>query len=690
MCEPPSSPPPPAESDDLLLLPWPGPWGGVPPWDAVTSRRFPAAFERAIAEQRREIEALVTGAGTATFDNTILGLERTGRALDRLQVLFGVMIDSLSTPDYQALDLEWSPRLAAAADEITFNRALFDRIASLHEGRHTLDLDTEQIRLIEKLHDRFVRAGACLDTAQQTRLGEINQELAALFADFSARILADEDSSVVLTSADDLAGLSDSQTESARAAAVDRGLAGAWVIVNTRSSVDPFLAASSRRDLRERVWRAFKSRGDNNDAHDTKAIIIGMLRLRGERARLLGYATHAHWRMADTMAGDPARASDLMARVWPAAVRRVRQEVRDMQAVADAEGSAITIEPWDYLYYAEKVRKARFDIDQNEIRPYFELEQMTRAAFWAAGQLYGIAFRENTGTIPVFHPDVRTWEVTDTATGRHIGVFYGDNYARAGKRSGAWAEIYRWREGFDGIQTPITSNNNNFIKGAPGHPTLLSTDDVRTLFHELGHALHALLSEVTYPSLGPTPRDFVEVPSQLNEYWARVRPVLDRFARHYQTGEAMPQALLDRIMAAETFNQGYVTVEYLACALIDMELHLQPDGISDVTAFEGDGLERIGMPREVALRHRLPHFSHLFGSDAYSAGYYSYLWSEVMDADARGAFEEAGDPFDRAAADRLRRFLLAPGNSTDRSEAYRQFRGRDPEPDALLAGRSLT
>ena len=359
-----------------------------------------------------------------------------------------------------------------------------------------------------------------------------------------------------------------------------------------------------------------------------------------------------------------------------------------MSALAKKD-KVTTFEPWDYLYYAEKVRKARFDIDEDEIRPYIELEQMVQAAFWAAGRLFGLTFREITGTIPVFHPDVRVWEVTDTSHGAHIGLFYGDNYARAGKRSGAWAEIYRWREDVDGLRTPIASNNNNFIKGAPGEPTLLSMDDVRTLFHEFGHALHTLLSEVKYPTFGRTPRDFVEVPSQLNEYWGRVRPVLDRFARHYQTGEPMPQSLLDRVFAAETFNQGYVTVEYLACALLDMELHRLPDGITDVTAFERDALARIGMPREVALRHRLAHFSHLFGSDAYSAGYYSYLWSEVMDADARGAFEEAGDPFDPPTAQRLRQFLLAPGNSTDRSEAYRQFRGRDPEPDALMAGRGL-
>lgn len=689
MSENPSVPAVTRTASNPLIAPWPGPWGGVPPWDHVAPELFPAAFEHAIAEQRAEVAALVALDEPATFDNTILGLERVGRTLDRLLALFGVMIDNMSTPAYQTLDHEWSPRLAAASDELTFNRPLFTRIETVHQDRHDRNLTPEQIRLVERVYERFVRAGARLNATDQARLGAINQELAALFAEFSAHILTDENTWITLESETDLAGLSPSFAASARAEAIDRGRPDAWVVVNTRSSVDPFLMSSSRRDLREKVWRAFKNRGDNGDARDTKAIIVRIVALRSERARLVGYATHADWRMADTMAHAPDRAQALMMRVWPAAIARVREEVQDMQAIADAEGAGITIEPWDYLYYAEKVRRARFDVDQDEIRPYFELEQMIQAAFWAAGKLFGLAFRENTGELPVFHPDVRTWEVADAATGAHVGVFYGDNYARPGKRSGAWAEIYRWRESVDDVRTPITSNNNNFIKGAPGEPTLLSIDDVTTLFHEFGHALHALLSDVTYPSFGPTPRDFVEVPSQLNEYWSRVRPVLDRFARHYQTGEPMPQSLTDRILAAQTFNQGYVTVEYLACALIDMDLHLRPDGIDDVATFEREALARIGMPREVALRHRLPHFSHLFGSDAYSAGYYSYLWSEVMDADARGAFEEAGDPFDRAVADRLRTFLLAPGNSTDRSEAYRQFRGRDPEPDALLAGRGL-
>lgn len=673
-------------SDNPLLAPWPGPFGGLPPFDAVRPGHFPEAFAHAIAWHRAEIAAISADPSPPTFENTILTLERTGRALDRVRSVFGVMTENIGTAAYQALDRQWAPQLAAADDAIVFDEALFARVDRVHADRLASGLTAEQVRLVEHIHERLVRAGARLDGAGKARLGDINQRLAGLFAEFSARVLADEDTWIVLDDEAALAGLAPGDIAAARAAATERGLDGQCVIVNTRSSVDPFLEASTRRDLRERVWRAFKNRGDNGDARDTNEIIRTIVGLRAERARLLGFASHAHWRMADTMAAVPERAQALMRRVWPAAVARVREEVRDMQTLADAEG--VTIEPWDYLFYAARVRQARFALDQNEIRPYFELDRMMQAAFWAAAQLYGLRMREITGSVPVFHADVRVWDVTDD-TGAHIGVFYADNHARPGKRSGAWAEVYRWRESFDGLVTPLTSNNNNFIKGGPGAPTLLSIDDVRTLFHEFGHTLHALLSEVRYPSLGHTPRDFVEVPSQLNEFWALVRPVLDRFARHHHTDEPMPQALVDRVLAAETFNQGYATVEYLACAIVDMDLHLCADGVSDVAGFAQEVLTRLGMPREVALRHRLPNFSHLFGSDAYSAGYYSYLWSEVMDADARDAFREAGDPFDAETAGRLRRYLLAPGNSTDRAEAYRRFRGRDPEPDALVRGRGL-
>lgn len=670
-----------------LLATWTGPYGGVPPWDRVQPADFPEAFAIAIDLRQAEIDAIANNAEPPTFENTFVPLENAGRELRRLYSLFGVMSSNVSTPEIQAIDREWSPKLAAASDEITFNAELFARIDQIYQARESAGLTPEQVRLVELTHERYVRSGARLTPEQKEELGRINQELAGLFSDFSNKVLADEDSYIHIEREEQLSGLPESLRAAYRAAAEERGLSG-WAVVNTRSSVDPFLTFADDRGLREQVWKAFKGRGDNNDANDTKETIARIVALRAERAKLLGYESHAHWRMQGTMAEDPARAQELMMRVWPAAVARVREEVSDMQAIAEREGATITIEPWDYLYYAEKVRQERYDLDQNEIKPYFELDNMINAVFWTAEQLYGLTFHEITGEVPVFHPDVRVWEVREGD--RHVGLFYGDNFARTGKRSGAWATTYRSHENFTGERlTPLSSNNNNFVKGAPGEPVLISLDDAETLFHEFGHALHSLLSEVTYPGLAGTPRDYVEFPSQVLEHWVLTRPVLDRFARHYQTGEPMPQALVDKIEASRTFNQGYATVEYLSAALVDMALHTRPDGQVDAAAFEREALEAIGMPREIALRHRLPHFNHLFSSDSYSAGYYSYLWSEVMDADTWQAFEESGNVFDPDLARGMREYILAPGNSTDRAEAYRQFRGRDPQVEALLEVRGF-
>ncbi|MGE0046499.1 MAG: M3 family metallopeptidase, partial [Hyphomonadaceae bacterium] len=575
-------------------------------------------------------------------------------------------------------------------DAISFNRALYARIDALYQARANQNLSAEQLRLLTRTRDAYIRRGAALEAAPQARLGEINQRLSVLFTDFNARVLADENTAIFITNARDLEGIPDSMRASYAAAAAERGREGQWAIVNTRSSVDPFLTFAANRDLRRQVWLAFKNRGDNGDANDTNAIIAEIMRLRAERAQLLGFATHAHYRMADTMAVDPARAQELMMRVWRPAVARVRQEVADMQAIANRDRAGITIEPWDYLYYAERVRRDRYNLDQNELRPYFELNRMVEAAFYMANQLYGLTFTEITGQVPVFEPNVRVWEVRDEATGAYRGLFYGDNFARTGKRSGAWAQGYRGHETFTGTNvTPITSNNNNFVRGAPGEPVLISLDDAETLFHEFGHALHGLLSEVNYPGLSTTPRDFVEYPSQVHEHWVLSRPILDRFARHYQTNEPMPAELVERVRNAATFNQGYATVEYLSAALVDMEMHLVPDGNVDADRFERETLERLGMPREIALRHRLPHFLHLFSSDSYSAGYYSYLWSETMDADTWEMFEASGNVFDPTVAAGMRRYILAPGNTTDRSEAYRQFRGRDPDVNALLRVRGF-
>jgi len=675
---------------DPLLAPWTGPYGGVPPWDQVKAERFSAAFTHGLALLHSEIEAIAEDPAEATFENTIAALEDAGRHQRRAEVAFSVMTSNLNTPAVQEVDREWSPKIAAAHDDIVFNEKLFARIAAVYAARDKLGLSAEQKRLTERTYDRFVRAGAKLSAEQKRKLGDINQQLAALFTEFSNKLLQDEDSWIVLEKPEELAGLPESLRSTYRAAAEAHQLPGKWVVVNTRSSVDPFLTFSARRDLRERVWKAFKSRGDNGGPNDTKATLVQIVKLRAERARLLGYASHAHWRMADTMAVDPDKAKDLMLKVWPAALARVREEVADMQKIADREPGKPKIAAWDYLYYAEKVRKAKYDLDQNQLKPYFELGKMTQAAFSMAEQLYGLTFKEITGTVPVFQPEMRVWEVQDKASGKFMGLFYGDYYARPAKRSGAWCSEYQSHETFSGTTfKTITSNNNNFLAAGPGEPVLISLDDAQTLFHEFGHAIHGLVSEVNYPGLGDTPRDFVEYPSQVHEMWVLTRPILDGFATHHQTGKPMPQALVDKVEASKKFNQGYATVEYLLSAIVDMELHTKPDGISDPNQFESEVLSRLGAPAEVAMRHRLPQFNHLFAGDDYSAGYYSYLWSEVMDADTREAFAEAGSVFDQTTAAKLRKYILAPGNTTDRAEAYREFRGRDPDVRALFRKRGF-
>ena len=672
-----------------LVAPWSGPYGGVPPWDQVRPEHFSGAFITALAEEKAEIDAIASNAEAPTFQNTIDALERSGRTRDRVARLFAVATENITNPQFQALEREWEPKLTAASDAIFMNEAVFGKIDAVKNHSGTSRLTADQKRLTERTHDLFVRRGARLNTSQKQQLSKINQDLAALFAEFRQRVLADEDTWTVLETEGDLAGLPSSLIDAARSAATERKLPGKWLIVNTRSSVDPFLTFSSRRDLRERVWKKFKSRGDNGDKNDTKSTIARIVKLRAERATLLGFASHAHWRMADTMAKDPKAAQALMMRVWPAAVARVREEVGDMQKVAAREKGPAAIEPWDYLYFAEKVRKERYDLDQGELKPYLSLSNMIAAAFWAAERRYDISFTEITGKVPIFHPDVQVWEVKDTSSGAHRGLFYFDSFARPGKRSGAWAMSYRPQQKLIGPVTPIASNNNNFVKGGPGEPTLISLDDAETLFHEFGHALHGLLQDITYPGLATTARDFVEYPSQVNENWVLTRDVLDRFAKHYKTDEPMPQALVEKVERSRKFNQGYATVEYLAAAILDMDLHTRPDGMFDPSSFEKEGLARIGMPREIALRHRLPQFDHLFGSDSYSAGYYSYLWSDVMAADTWQAFLEASGPWDKGVAQRFRTIILAEGNSTDRADAYRRFRGRDPDVKALFEKRGF-
>ncbi len=678
-----------AQTANPLLATWTGPYGGVPPWDKVKPELFPAAFEVSLAERAADYRKIADNPAAPTFANTFVPMQLAGQRYGRVMTLFGVMTGNMNTPAYQALDREWSPKFAAASDAITFDPKLFARIEAVYAAR--AKLDAQQQRLVTRTYDSYVRQGAKLTPAQKTQLSAYNQELASAFSDFSKRLLADENTAIAVTDEAQLAGIPDSVKAVAKAAAAERGQTG-WAIVNTRSAVDPVLTFATDRGLREKVWRTFVNRGDNKDANDTNATIARIVKLRADRAHLLGFRTHADWRMQDTMAKTPAAAMDLMMRVWPAAKARVGEEVRDMQAIADRgaarTGTKITIEPWDYRFYQEQVRKSRYDLDQAQLKPYFELNNIIQGSLYAANRLYGLNFKEITGTVPVFEPNMRVWHVTDR-NGKEVGLFYRDDFARTGKRSGAWANTYRGQRRLAPAQTVLSSNNNNFAKGAKGEPILISLDDAQTLFHEFGHAIHAMLQDVTYPGLAGTPRDFVEYPSQVNEHWLLTRDVLDKYARHYQTGAPMPQALLDKIEASKTFNQGFATAEYLSSAIVDMKLHTLADGVVDPDAFERATLTDIGMPKELVMRHRLPQFNHLFSSDSYSAGYYSYLWSETMDADTFAAFEEAGSPWDKATADRFAKLLLSTGNETDRATAYRAFRGRDPDVNALLKKRGF-
>ena len=672
-------------SEPALLQEWMGPYEGVPPWDKVKVAQFPAAFQAAMNASKAEFEAMLAKPEAITFDNTITASELSGEKIGRLFSIWGVHSSNLSNPEVRKIQAEWEPKVSAFFSELSLDARYFQRVKYLYDQRANLGLDAKQMRLLERTYDGLVRNGAMLDAGKKAQVISIETDLAKKFSAFSEKVLADEETFILITDAADLAGLPESYVAAIQAAAKAKGQTG-WAVVNTRSAVQPFLENSTRRDLREKVWRAFTMRGDNQNANDTNATIAEILKLRQQRAEILGFPTHAHYRMADTMAKDPNKAMDLMMKVWPAAVARVKEEVADMQAIANADN--ITIAPWDYRFYAEKVRKAKYDLDQEAVKPYFQLDNMVAAMFDAAGKLYGMSFTENTGTVPVFEPKVRTFEVK--RDGKVVGLFYLDNFARAGKRSGAWMTTYRSQHKLGGKNDIVlASNNNNFVPGADGVPTLISIDDASTLFHEFGHAIHYLNYNITWPGLGGTPRDFVEYPSQVNENWLLTPYVLNTYAKHYKTGEPIPAALVEKIRASDTFNQGFSTVEYLSSAILDMKLHNRSEPVTDPRAFERDTLAEIGMPKEMAMRHRLPQFNHLFADDGYSAGYYSYLWSETMDADTWAAFTEKGDVWDKETAERFRSMLLATGNETDRIEAYRAFRGRDPDVKYIMKKRGF-
>lgn len=675
---------------DVLLSPWSGPLGGVPPWDQVNPQDFLSAFEAAITESAAEIDSIATQSDPPTFENTIVALEKSGQTLRRVQSLFSVHSSNLNVDPIPEIEKQVAPLLTRHFDSITQNVKLFERIKQVYESTSNDELDPAQWRLLEERYKNFVRQGASLDQQAKNRLSEINSEMAGLFTEFNQRVLRDEGIEIVIEDAEQLTGLPESIVSGLAAAAVNSSHHDPqhpkWVIINTRSAVEPVLTYATNRQLREQVWRTFYSRGDNGDENDTKELITRILKLRAERAKLLGYPTHAHWRLEPAMAKTPENAMDLLLKVWPKAVQRVKEEVADMQAIADQENAGITIAPWDYRFYAEKVRKDKFDLDFNEVKPYLQLDKLVEGMMWSANQLFQMEFIQRDD-IPVYHPDIRVWQIT--RLGEDLGLFYFDPFARKGKRSGAWMSAYRSQQNIDQRILPIVSNNCNYIKS--GDVALISWDDAITLFHEFGHALHGLLSDVQYPSQAGTAvaRDYVEFPSQIFEHWLSTPEVLNRFAVHYQTGEPIPAELVDKIRKAETFNQGFGTVEYLASALIDMKLHLAGDVTIDPAQFEKDTLDELGMPKEMVMRHRTPHFSHVFSSDGYSAGYYSYLWADALTADAADLFEEIGSYFDPSAAQKLYQYVLSVGDTVDPAIGFRNFRGRDVDTRALLRKRGF-
>ncbi len=684
----------PAHESNPLLQPWHTPYG-LPPFAEIRAEHFKPAFEAAMVEHLAEMEAIASEPAPPSFDNTVVAFDRAGRRMACVGQLFDNLTASETSPALQAVERAMAAPLAAHASAVFMNAPLFARIDALHAQRDALGLGAEDLRLLERVHLDFVRAGARLAPADQQRYAQVMQQLAELTTQFTQNVLADEAAyRLVLRDEAELAGLPDFVRAAARQAGAERGLADAHVITLSRSHIVPFLTFSTRRDLRESAWRAWVSRGEHDGPHDNRPIARRILTLRREQARLHGHACYADYALADTMAGSREAVEGLLLQVWAPAARRAAEEQRELAAVAAELGEPTDVQPWDWRYLAEKVRVRRYDLDEAALKPYFPLDRMVAAAFDCAQRLFGLHFVPRTD-LRAYHPDVQVYEVREgRATGEAIGLFLHDNHARATKRGGAWMSTYRLQSVGPGGERvlPIVSNNNNFAKGAPGEPTLLSHDDARTLFHEFGHGLHGLLSDVRHERLSCTNvlRDFVELPSQLFEHWFGEREVLQRHARHHATGEPLPEALIERIQAASRFNQGYETLRYLASARLDMAIHALTDAEApDVSAFEREQVAQMGLPAAVGMNHRLPHFLHLFAGAGYAAGYYVYLWAEVLDADGYDAFTEAGDPFDAAVARRLRTYIYASGNSREPGAAYRAFRGRDPKVEPMLRERGL-
>jgi len=678
-------------ADNPLLAPWTGPYGGVPAFDRVRVADMKPALTTAMAKNLEELDAIAKNPAPPTFENTIAAMENAGRMFERVLVYWSLWGGNLSTPDLRKVQEEMAPRLAEFRSKVSQNTALFGRVKAVYDARANSGLRPDQQRLVSLVYDSFARDGAALTGPAKERHAAINARLAELYTKFANNVLADEEGYVTWLSKDQIGGLPESLVKSAAAAAEEKGRKGEYAITNTRSSVEPFLTYSTDRALREKVWRTFYARGDNGDEHDNNAVITEILALRNERARLLGYPNYAAWQLQNKMAKTPERAMDLMMAVWPAALGRVKEEVADMQAVADQEKAGIKIAGWDYRYYAEKVRRAKYDLDSEEVKQYLQLDRLREAMFYVAGELFGFTFTPlPDGKVPVFHPDVKVWEVKAKTTGDLVGVWYLDPYARPGKRSGAWATTYRDHETFDGLRNTLGSNNANFVKGAPGEPVQISWTDAETLFHEFGHALHYFSSSVAYPTLNGGVRDYTEFQSQLLEHWLLTDQVIDKFLVHVKTGKPMPKELVAKIQKAATFNKGFETTEYLASALMDMKYHTtDPKGL-DPKAFEKTTLAALKMPDEIVMRHRSTQFTHVFSGEGYAAGYYGYLWADVLTADAAEAFQAApGGYYDKPLAKKLVDNLFAVRNAVDPADAYRAFRGRDAQIAALMRDRGF-
>ncbi|TPH15020.1 M3 family metallopeptidase [Litorilituus lipolyticus] len=679
------------QSKALLLAEWQGPFQGVPAFDKVTIDGIIPAMEHAMAINLAEIDVIANNPAAPTFENTIVEMEKTGAELNRLYAYYGIWRANKSTPEFRKLQAELAPKMSAFFSKISQNDKLFQRIAAVYNSDEVKGLSPEKQRLVLLTYNSFARNGATLNAADKKRYAEINQRLAQLHTKFGNNVLADEENYVVYLTKAQLGGLPESIVTVAAAAAKERGKEGKYAITNTRSSMDPFLTYSTERKLRKQVWENYYSRGDNGDEFDNNALIAEILQLRHERVGLLGYKNYASWRLEDRMAKSPENAIKLMEAVWPAAIARVDEEVADMLAIGKKQDGIENIEPWDYRFYAEKVRQDKYNLDSDEVKQYLQLNNLREAMFYVAGRLFNFSFSEVTdGSVPVFHEDVRVWEVTDKTSGEHIGLWYLDPFARKGKRSGAWATTYRSHTTFNGKQNVLSSNNSNFSKGVEGQPTLISWSDAETYFHEFGHALHFLASKVEYPTLNSGVRDYTEFQSQLLERWLSTDEVIDNYLVHYKTGKPMPAELVAKIKQAATFNQGFKTTEYLASALVDMKFHtVDPTGI-DADKFERDTLNALNMPKQIVMRHRSPHFGHVFSGEGYSSSYYGYMWAEVLTSDAAEAFAEApGGFYDEEVAQKLVDHLFSVRNAVDPADAYRAFRGRDAKVEALMRDRGF-